>query len=84
MAPCDGNKCNGVPEARPECIGEPIMGLLGWAFLVLIMAGVAASFGFGVVATAAAGTAKLLFFISLVIFIVLIVVGMLGATTAAA
>jgi uncharacterized membrane protein YtjA (UPF0391 family) len=59
------------------------MGLLGWAFIFLIMAGVAASFGFGVVATAAAGTAKLLFFVSLAIFIVLIVVGMLGTTTAA-
>lgn len=84
MAPCDGNRCNGLPETRPEYTGEPIMGLLGWAFVFLIVAGIAASFGFGVVATAAAGTAKLLFFVSLAIFIVLIVVGMFGATAAAA
>jgi uncharacterized membrane protein YtjA (UPF0391 family) len=55
------------------------MGLLGWALIALVVAGVAAVFGFGPVATAAAGTAKLLFFVFLAIFMVLIIAGMLGA-----
>jgi len=39
------------------------MGLLGWASVVLTVAGVAAIFGFGGVVTAAARIAKLLFFV---------------------
>jgi uncharacterized membrane protein YtjA (UPF0391 family) len=64
--------------------GESIMGLLGWALIVLTVAGVAAVFGFGGAATAAAGVAKLLFFVLLVIFIVLLVAGRLGAGLATA
>lgn len=60
------------------------MGLLGWAFVFLTIAGVAAIFGFGGVATAAAGVAKLLFFVSLAIFIILFIAGMLGAGAATA
>jgi len=60
------------------------MGLLGWALIFLTVAGVAAIFGFGGIATAAAGVAKLLFFVSLAIFAVLFIVGVLGAGAATA
>jgi uncharacterized membrane protein YtjA (UPF0391 family) len=60
------------------------MGLLGWALIFLTVAGVAAIFGFGGVVTAAAGVAKLLFFVFLAIFVALFIVGMLGAGVATA
>jgi uncharacterized membrane protein YtjA (UPF0391 family) len=52
------------------------MGLLGWALIVLVVAGVAALFGFGGVATAAAGVAKLVFFLCLAVFLALLIAGM--------
>jgi uncharacterized membrane protein YtjA (UPF0391 family) len=60
------------------------MGLLGWALIFLTVAGIAAVFGFGGVATATAGVAKLVFFVFLAIFIVLLIAGMLGVSTATA
>jgi len=54
------------------------MGLLGWAVVFLIVALIAAFFGFGQIATASAGIAKILFFVFLVIFIVLLVMRFLG------
>jgi uncharacterized membrane protein YtjA (UPF0391 family) len=60
------------------------MGLLGWALVFLTVAGVAATFGFGGIATAAAGVAKLVFFVFLAIFILLFIAGMLGAGAATA
>ncbi len=60
------------------------MGLLGWALIFLTVAGVAAIFGFGGIVTAAAGVAKLLFFVFLAIFVVLFIAGMLGAGAATA
>ncbi len=60
------------------------MGLLGWALICLTVAGFAAIFGFGGMATAAAGIAKLLFFVCLAIFVVLLIAGMLGVSTAPA
>ena len=50
----------------------------------LTVAGVAAIFGFGGIATTAAGVAKLLFFVFLAIFVVLFVASMLGAGAATA
>ena len=44
--------------------------MLYWALVFLIVAIIAAIFGFGGVAVAAAGIAKLLFFIFLVVFII--------------
>ena len=41
------------------------MGLLGWAVTFLVVAIVAAIFGFGGIATAAAGIAEILFYIFL-------------------
>ena len=60
------------------------MGLLGWALVFLTVAGVAAIFGFGGIATTAAGVAKLLFFVFLAIFVVLFIAGVLGAEAATA
>jgi uncharacterized membrane protein YtjA (UPF0391 family) len=51
------------------------MGLLKWALMFLIIAGVAALFGFGNVAEGATDIAKVLFFIFLVICVVLFLIG---------
>lgn len=51
--------------------------MLGWTALFFIIAIVAAVFGFSGIAVAAAGIAKLLFFIFLVLFIVSVLVGVL-------
>lgn len=44
--------------------------MLGWVFLFLVIAIVAAIFGFGGIAVQAVGIAKILFFIFLVLFLV--------------
>jgi len=54
------------------------MGLLGWALIFLIVALIAAGFGFGGIASASAGMAKLLFFIFIVVFVVLLITAFLG------
>jgi len=43
--------------------------MLGWALLFFLIAIVAAVFGFGGIAIAAAGIAKILFFVFLVLFL---------------
>ncbi len=43
--------------------------MLGWALTFLVVALVAALFGFGGIATASAGIAQVLFFVFLVLFI---------------
>lgn len=58
------------------------MGLLWWALIFLIIASVAAVFGFGGIATAAAGVAKLLFLVLPAIFLVLLIVGLIGVGAA--
>ena len=52
--------------------------MLGWAVVFLIIALVAALFGFGGIAAASAGIAKLLFFIFLVLFVVSLIFGWRG------
>ena len=52
--------------------------MLGWAVVFLIIALVAAVLGFGGIATASAGIAKLPFFIFLVLFIVSLIFGWRG------
>jgi uncharacterized membrane protein YtjA (UPF0391 family) len=47
--------------------------MLGWTITFLIIAVIAAAFGFGGIAVAAAGIAKILFFIFLVLFLVSLV-----------
>ena len=50
--------------------------MLYWAIVFLVIAIIAAVFGFGLVASAAAGIAKILFFIFLVIFVVSLIMGL--------
>ena len=52
------------------------MGLLKWAVIFLIVALIAAFFGFGGVASAATGIAKALFFIFIVICVLLLILGL--------
>jgi len=52
--------------------------MLGWAVVFLIIALVAAVFGFGGIAVASAGIAKLLFFIFLVLFVISLIFGWRG------
>ena len=52
--------------------------MLGWAVVFLIIALVAAIFGFGGIAAASAGIAKLLFFIFLVLFMISLIFGWRG------
>lgn len=47
--------------------------MIGWAITFLIIALVAGLFGFGFIASAAAGIAKILFFIFVVLFVVSLV-----------
>lgn len=49
------------------------MSLLGWTLVFLVLAIIAAIFGFGVLASAAAGIAKVLFFIFIAVFIITLV-----------
>jgi uncharacterized membrane protein YtjA (UPF0391 family) len=57
------------------------MGLLGWALIFLVVAIIAAALGFGGIATASAGIARVLFFIFLVVFVVLLLMNFLRAAT---
>ena len=52
--------------------------MLGWAVVFLIIALVAAVFGFAGIAAASTGIAKLLFFIFLVLFIISLIFGWRG------
>jgi uncharacterized membrane protein YtjA (UPF0391 family) len=49
------------------------MSLIGWAFIFLVLAIVAAVLGFGVVASAAAGIAKVIFYVFLAIFAIMLI-----------
>ena len=52
--------------------------MLGWAVMFLIIALVAAVFGFGGIAVASAGIEKLLFVIFLVLFVISLIFGWRG------
>lgn len=52
--------------------------MLGWAVMFPIIALAAAVFGFGGIAAASAGIAKLLFFIFLVLFVISLIFGWRG------
>lgn len=47
--------------------------MLGWALTFLVIALIAAAFGFGAIATASAGIAKIIFFVFLALFILAMV-----------
>lgn len=50
--------------------------MLRWAVIFLIIALIAAVFGFGGIADTAAGIAKILFFVFLIVFIVSLIAGL--------
>jgi len=50
--------------------------MLGWALTFLVVALIAALFGFGGIAIASAGIAKILFFVFLVLFAVSLIAGL--------
>ncbi len=50
--------------------------MLYWAVGFLIVAVIAAVFGFGGIATASVGIAKILFFLFVVLFVVMLVLGL--------
>ena len=52
--------------------------MLYWAVVFLVIALVAALFGFGGIASAAAGIAKFLFFLFVFVFVILLVMGLIG------
>ena len=49
--------------------------MLNWALIFLVIALIAAAFGFGGIAAAATGIAKILFFIFIVLFLISLVAG---------
>ena len=49
--------------------------MLRWSLTFLVLAIIAAIFGFGGIATAAAGIAKILFFVFLAVFVVSMITG---------
>jgi len=51
--------------------------MLGWALTFLVVAIIAAFFGFGGIAVASAGIAKLLFFVFVVLFAVALLAGLI-------
>jgi len=51
--------------------------MLGWALTFLVVAIIAAFLGFGGIAVASAGIAKLLFFVFLVLFAVTLLAGLI-------
>jgi len=51
--------------------------MLGWTISFLIIALIAAAFGFGGIAVAAAGIARILFFVFLVLFVVSLLSGLM-------
>ncbi len=52
--------------------------MLYWALVFFIVSIVAALFGFGGIAIAAAGIAKILFYVFLVLFLVFLISGLVG------
>ena len=55
--------------------------MLRLALFFLVVSIVAAIFGFGGIAAASAGIAKILFFIAIVVFVVLLVAGLMVGST---
>lgn len=58
---------------------EEVSVMLRWALGFFILALIAAFFGFGGIAVAAAGIAKVLFFLFLIVFVITLVTGLVTA-----
>jgi uncharacterized membrane protein YtjA (UPF0391 family) len=63
----------------PPCIPNQLLELnmLSWAIGFFIVAIIAAVFGFGGIASSAAGIAKILFFLFLILFVVSLIMGLM-------
>lgn len=55
--------------------------MLRWAIIFLVIAIIAALFGFGGIAATASGIAQILFYIFLVLFVIALLFGLLGGRT---
>ena len=55
--------------------------MLGWAVTFLIIALIAAIFGFGGIAAAAVDIAKIIFFVAIVLFAIAAIVGLIRGRT---
>ncbi|MBF9044323.1 DUF1328 domain-containing protein [Rhodobacterales bacterium HKCCE4037] len=55
--------------------------MLGWALTFLIIALVAALFGFGGIASASAGIAQILFFIFIALFVITLIMRVVGRSS---
>jgi uncharacterized membrane protein YtjA (UPF0391 family) len=62
-----------------ESTAKEVIKMLRWAFIFLIVALVAALFGFTGIASAAAGIAKFLFFLFLVVCLIFFIIGLSAA-----
>jgi uncharacterized membrane protein YtjA (UPF0391 family) len=79
LAAARRSEVNGAADRLGAQTGGTLM--LSWAVVFLIIALVAALFGFGGIASAAAGIAKFLFFLFVVVFVVLLVMGFMRRRT---
>jgi uncharacterized membrane protein YtjA (UPF0391 family) len=61
----------------PICSSSEVTPMLGWAITFLLVALVAAVFGFGGIAGTAVEIAKLIFFVAIVLFAISAVIGLL-------
>jgi uncharacterized membrane protein YtjA (UPF0391 family) len=80
---CDGVKRGRRPifPGSHQCSQESPSAMLRLALFFLVISLVAALFGFGGIAAAAADIARILFFIFIVIFVVLLVAGLMAGST---
>jgi uncharacterized membrane protein YtjA (UPF0391 family) len=69
-------RCFGIIGAEADPSSE-VTTMIGWAITFLIVALVAAIFGFGGIAGAAVDIAKLIFFVAIVLFAISAVIGLL-------
>ncbi len=82
LAPISRNGQDVASKVGPNLI-EPsrespeLLIMLGWAVIFLIVAIIAAIFGFGGIAGTAAGIAQILFYIFVAIFLISLLVGLL-------
>jgi uncharacterized membrane protein YtjA (UPF0391 family) len=64
--------------AAPPTNHVEVLTMLRWALGFLVLALIAAFFGFGGIAAASAGIAKILFFLFLIVFVVTLILGVMA------
>lgn len=66
----------GIPKRAQNRAEEGTAKMIRWAIIFLVIALIAALFGFGGIAAGAAGIAKVLFYIFAIIFVISLVAGL--------